>query len=310
MAVVEVIFPHRIEYQVSETVPIEEVIGTLQAQLRAVAELPDIMEGLVDGILVERVELRVDEIVRSSLKEAFFVGLFITYQKELEKQIPAMVESWLKVPVDDSHKTIVTLVVALMLYYGADYAYKKLTNHIGSSAIKKKLDDLIADVAIASGKTETEVRRIVEKHLSKKGRLRDIAKASVKFFRPSRNQGNAPILIGDKKLEAADIADVPNQVDLKALDKNEYSQPMYGTRIELRAKDHDHDGQGWGGIVRSISETRKPVKLYPNVSKDELWDKNEVWADILITYRVIPNGQEVVRYHIMKTLDPPPDYPS
>lgn len=214
----EIIFPHSVEYQVSRSVPIEEIIGTLEAQQRAIERVPDILEELIYGLHVQRVELRVQSIEISSLKEAFFVGLFLTYQKELEKEIPAAIESWLNIPVEDKHKTLVTVAVVLLLYYGADYAYRRLTDHLGSAAINRKVDELVAEIAALSKRPDSEVRKIIERQLSKKGRLKEMAKAAIKFFRPSRSQDNAPIKTAGSTLKPPDIADVPNQVDLSALD--------------------------------------------------------------------------------------------
>jgi hypothetical protein len=83
-----------VEYLVGGPVPVDEIIGTLQANQRLVAELGGLLEGFADGISVQKVELRVSSISTGSLKEAFFVALFLTYQSELEKGIPAMLETW------------------------------------------------------------------------------------------------------------------------------------------------------------------------------------------------------------------------
>lgn len=309
MLSVEVLLPHRVEYLVVGPVSVADVIGTLEAQQKLIHEFGEIVDLLVDGLSIQRTELRVKSISSGSLKEAFFVAVFFVYQDELRQEVPALVEKWLNIPVGDSYDALVTVATIALAYYGADYAYRKLTDQLGSARIKRGLDDIVDELAHLSGKSTPEVRRIIEAHFKQKARLKELAKASIKFFRPSRNQKNDPILVGDRRIESDVIADVPNQVDLKALDAADYSVPMYGTRIELRAKDHDHDGSGWGGIVGTISEKRKPVRLYPTVSKDYLWQNDVIWADILVTYRAVAGGQEPIRYHIMKILDGPPDPP-
>lgn len=302
----EVLFPHRVEYFVRGPVPVAELIGTLQAQQRLALEVGDLLERLVEGLQVERAELRVRSIEYGSLKEAFFIAVFLTFQKELQQEIPAMVEGWLGLPVDDRYDTLVTVAAITLMYYGADYAYRRFTDHLGSANICVKLDEAVSDLARLAGKSEQEIRRILDRHLRKKARLKDLAKAAIRIFRPSRNQNNAPLQIGERLIDSDTVAEVPNQVDLKVLDAEEHNVPFPGTRIEIRAKDHDHDGQGWGGIVHAISSARKPLRLYPNVPKDFLWTNDVVWADVLVTYRTTAAGQEVVRYHIMNVLDGPP----
>jgi hypothetical protein len=309
-SVVEVVLPHRVEYLVEGRVSIEDVIGSLQAQQKFISELGDVIALVMDGVTVEKTELRVRSIEIGSLREAFFVALFIAYQADLKEEIPPAIEAWTGMQIDDRSDTLVTVGVLLLVYYGAEYAYRRLTDQLGSDRLRRALEDIAAELAHLTGKSEPQIRGIVEAHLAKKGRLKELAKASIKFFRPSRNQSNEPILIGDRRIETDLVKEVPNQVDLNDLDADDFSIPVYGTRIALRAKDQDHDGSGWGGIVASISEKRRPVRLYPNVSKEFLWENDTVWADLLVTYRNKPDGgQEPVRYHIMKILDEPPIHP-
>lgn len=307
----EIVLPHRVEYLVGGTVSIDDVIGSLQAQQKFVTEFGEVLGLVLDGVTVEKAELRVRSIQIGSLTEAFFVALFLAYQAELKQEIPAVIEAWTGLQIDDRYDTLVTVGVLVLVYYGADYAYRRLTDHLGSDHLKRALDDFVAELAHLTGKSQPEVRRIIEAHLAKKGRLKELAKASIRFFRPSRNQKNEPIIVGDRRIESEVVKEVPNQVDLNDLDADDFNVPVYGTRIELRAKDQDHDGSGWGGIVGSISERRRPVRLYPNVSKDFLWENDTVWADIMVTYRNKPGGgQEPVRYHVMKILDEPPTHPA
>lgn len=315
----EILLPHRVEYLVEGYVPIEDVIESLQAQQKIVSTLGELLDEVLDGITVQKAELRVRSIDTGSLKEAFFVALFLVYQAELKSEVPAMIEKWLGLPVDDRYDTLVTVGIMLLVFYGADYAYKRYTDQLGSERLKRQLEDFVSELSHVSGKSEAEVRKIVERFLGKSGRLREMAKAAIKFFRPSRNKRNEPIRVGDKQIETDVVSEVPNQVNLSELDTNDHSVPIYDTRIELRAKDHDNEGSGWGGIVHTISSKRKPVRLYPHVPKDFLWKNDTVWADVLVTYRTQDNGkQEPVRYHIMAVhedrphtpLIPPSDAPS
>lgn len=297
--------PHRVEYLVEEAVSVDDFIASLQAQQRIASEFGVLLEGLFDGLQVQKAELRIRTIATGSLKEAFFIALFVAYQKELQAAVPPMVEELLGVSIDQEHHVLVTIGVVLLAFYGADYAYKRLVDQLGSRRIEQKFNDAVEELAHATGKSTVEIRRIVEHQFSRKARVKELAKAAIKFFRPSRNGGNAPIVVGNQRIEREALLDVPNQVDLKALDREEHSVPLYGTRIEIRQKDHDRDGQGWAGIVAAISDERKPVRLYPNVSRDHLWKHDLVWADIMVTYRVTATGQEPIRYHIMKLLDDP-----
>jgi len=306
---VQILLPHRVEYLTTKPVPIEDVIGTLQAQQRIASDFGRLLERLADGVKVDRVELWIRSIETSSLKEKLLVALFLTYQSDLQTAVPTLIERWTGLSIDERYDALVTITFLCLLFYGAEYAYKRLTDHLGSERIRKALDDATEELAYLAGKPKPEVREVIEKYFKKKGRAKEIAKAAIKFFRPSRNQNNDPILVGDKTIETAVIKEVPNQVDLSELDKHETSLPIYGTRVKLRAKDHDHEGSGWAGIVEVVSSERKPLRLYPHVDKEFLWKRDEVWADVLVTYRHYPDGPRPVRYHIMTAYGKPSDIP-
>ena len=176
----EILLPHRVEYLVEGHVPIEDVIGSLQAQQRVVAAFGDLLGELLDGVTVEKAELRVRSISTGSLKEAFFVALFLVYQSELKKEVPAMIEKWLGLPVDDRYDTLVTVGVLLLLFYGADYAYKRYTDQLGSDRLRKQLDHFISELSHLSGKSEAEVRKIVETYFAKPSRLKEMGKAAIR----------------------------------------------------------------------------------------------------------------------------------
>ena len=243
----EVILPHRVEYLVEGPVSITEVVESLQAQQRLITELGEVFELILDGVHVQRAELRVRAISVGSLKEAFFVALFLVYQEELRREIPPMVEAWLGLPVDDRYDTLVTVGVLFLLYYGADYAYKRLIDQLGSARLANQLNQFASELAHASGKSVPEIRKLIDDYFGRRGRLKELAKASVKFFRPSRNQNNDPILIGDRRVEPQAIRDVPNQVDLDELDSEEHSVPFYGH--ELRYAQRTMITMGRAGAV-------------------------------------------------------------
>lgn len=288
------------EYLVKGPVEIADLIGTLQAQQVLAKEFGELLEITFDGLKVQRVELKVHSLTTGSVREYFWLAVFVAYQKELQASIPPMLEHLLGVEIDDSYNALVTVSMLLLVFYGADYAYKRLVDRRGSDKLAAQVDSLVEELAAFSHKPAADVRRLIDAHLGKKGKAKDIAKAAIKFFKPSRMQNNDTINVGQRVISPDVIAEVPFY-NGDALDKNEHGVPVYNTRIELNAKDRVRDGQGWYGIVKTISDDRKPTSLFPEVSRDFLWQHDFVWADVMVIYRVSPTGiQEPVRYQIMR----------
>ena len=119
----DVRLPHRVVYKVGEIVPVEEVIGTLQANQLLTSELGQMLERLFPGLIVEKAKLEVRTIETGSLREYFFLAFVVTFQEDLKEEVPALLEQWAGLPVSDQYDSLVTAIVMLMLFYGADYIY-------------------------------------------------------------------------------------------------------------------------------------------------------------------------------------------
>jgi hypothetical protein len=65
----DISIPHRVEYQFAGPVSIPEVIGSLDATQRIAEELAKLLEGVVDGLIVERIAVHVQDIEEGSLRE-------------------------------------------------------------------------------------------------------------------------------------------------------------------------------------------------------------------------------------------------
>ncbi len=121
----EIVLPHRVEYEVRDHVSIEDVIGTLRANQRLAQELGPFLESLFEGLTVEHSTLRVEDISTGSLREYFFLALIVAFQEDLKQEVPALLEKWLGMPVSTEYDSVVTVCIMVMLFYGADYVYRR-----------------------------------------------------------------------------------------------------------------------------------------------------------------------------------------
>lgn len=288
----ELLFPHRVEYDVPETVAIEDVIGTLQANQRLAYELGEFLNSVFDGLTVEHASARVQSISTGSLKEYFFLALIVAFQDDLKREIPAALHSLLGVTTSPQYDALITVCVMILLFYGGDYIYKKVVDKTGSKILHEQMDFLIAEFAAKSQQSEARIRKDLEHQFAKPSRRKEIGKAAVKFFRPSRVQRNGPILIGDRRIEPVTIAEIPYQIDVDKLKDSDRYDDLTGVRIELHAKDRDKGDVGWACVVPTVSDERIKMQLYPDISPRELWDRNTAWADIKVVYRTNKDGTE------------------
>jgi hypothetical protein len=306
----ELVFPHRVEYDVPEAVAIEDVIGTLQANQRLAHELGELLNALFEGLTVEHASARVQSISIGSLREDFFFALFVTFQPELREDIPAAIESFLHADIPDHYNAIITIAVLTLLFYGGEFLYTKIENKAGSKELQEQLNYVIGELAIATQQSEARVRKELDRQFKKKGRLKELAKAAVRFFKPSRVQRNAPILVGDRRIDPQTISQIPYQIDVDSLEEGDRYEHFPGVRVQLHAKDRDKGETGWAGVVPTVSDERIKIKLYPDVRPDMLWDHETIWADVTVVYRTNKRGDEKpVLTYIERVLEGPDPKP-
>ncbi|MGE0022237.1 MAG: hypothetical protein AB7S70_01230 [Hyphomicrobium sp.] len=299
----EIVVPHRVEYEVKDLVSVQELIGTLQANQTLAEELGPLLEGMIVGLTVQRVQLQVRDISHGSLREYFFLALILAFQDDLKGGVPPMVEALLGVQFPDHYDGIITAATLLLVFYGSEYLLKRTDRAVASLNLQEQISGLVTELSSATGMSEEAIRQNLEKQFAKPTRLRALGRAAAGFFRPSRNQRNDPIVVGDKRIESKVVAEIP--VDAPLEDEDMYT-PVPGVRIEIHAKDRDKGNVGWAGVVPSLSDKRLRMQLYPTVDRETLWDKELVWGDVLVVYK--PDGDQMrpSMFYLVRVLDEAP----
>jgi hypothetical protein len=71
----------RVRYLTDDPVPIRDIIASLQGAESAIREAGRLLPLIVDGVKVEKVEIRVREVAQESpLRELFAIGIFVAFQ--------------------------------------------------------------------------------------------------------------------------------------------------------------------------------------------------------------------------------------
>jgi hypothetical protein len=280
--------PYTIEYEVKQNVPLSDVIATLEANRDLFAELPSLIESIVPGLSIERLDLSVGEISHGSLREMFFAALYIAFQEELKKEVPAMIESWLGIPVDDKYDTLLTVSVLLLVYIGVDYVMKRIRRP-DDEVVKAQIDAIVAELSSSLSISEDQIRHAIGSQLYQKpNRIKKIAKAAIKLFRPSKKQQNEPVVISGRRIETEFIRKVPHEYEYN--DDDDIIERHEGVSIDIHAKDIDKKETGWAGTVRSVYDKRLRLKLVAPVKSEHIWEKDSIKADILLVKKIDREG--------------------
>jgi transcription termination factor NusB len=266
----EIPLSHKVVYEIEEAVSVSEVVESLLGTERLLKDVGPILEDCVPGLTVERIDVYITKIGRESpLREMFFAALFLTFQKDLEREVPNVVEKLFGIDVSDDYDTIVTVVFCLLAFYGLDFLYRQSRKLSERSRIQDQLEGLVKEVAEQTSTTEQHIRASLEKRYSK-NRIRNLAKAALRFVDPSRRHADASIRIGARVIESEIIAEIPKDVEVLDLEEEELTEPYSGVEIELHAQDIDRQKQGWAGVVKEITPKRLRIHLYPTIKPEEI----------------------------------------
>jgi hypothetical protein len=296
-------FPFEVTYQTPNTVPIEDVIDGLISAKLLIEEGGYNLAHLIPGLQIEQVRVNVRSVTQQShLRELLFVSIYLATQKDLEREVPALVELVTGTVVPDDFRTLLTLSVLIALFYGAAYA-KDLITHISTeSALKGQLDALIEDMSGRTGKTYDEIKRLLDRRYKPKAKIKTLASVAFQFFKPSKSQSNAPIRVNDRDISTEVISDVPSTYAYEKVLESDSAKSFPGIELELHAQDRDRDASGWAAVPKGITDKRLRMKLVDGVTPSELWGRDQIRGDVIVLYKRVGTDMVPTEIHLSRVL--------
>jgi len=286
----EIRIPLSIVYETNIPTPIADVIAALKAADAISSEAISLLPSLIDGLQIEECSLNVHSLTEGSLKEALFLALLITYQGDLAEEVPPLLEDLFKLTVSDKYDTIVTVVFLTVLFYGTGIAIDMAKKAFTDSLPRQKLNELIDLLALETGKSASDIRKIVEAKFQKPAAVKRLVRESKRFFLPSQKDSNAPIMLDRDLIPEATVGEVPYPGDSdKDQDFDRYT-PHEMVSLEIHAQDKDKSAVGWAAIADGISDRRLKVRIVDPVQPSDLWQKEEITADIVVVSKLTSDG--------------------
>lgn len=282
----EVCVPIHIEYDTPATVPISDVIDSLVSIKMLIEEGGQNIGLIVPGLTVEKININVRSVSQESpLREILFVSLFLVFQKDLEGEVPPLIEKLTGLNIPENAETVVSLSFLLVTFYGLAYAKELLVKLHDNDVLEKKLDDLVNEMANETLVEPGEIRAKLDEKYKTKARMKLLAATAIKFFKTSKNQGNAEIKIGRRRLEPKLISEIPDSYVFEESVNLETVKNFENITLDLHAQDIDKKSSGWAAVPLNISSERIRMKLSNEVSVNQLWNREKITADITVKYR-------------------------
>ncbi len=293
---------HSVEYDFDKVATVSEVAATLIANEKLLLNAIDVLEGCVDGLEINNARVSLKSVVHNSpLKELLGVTIFLTYQKDLEKQIPEIVQALTGMDVPDNYHTLITVLVMLVAVYGIDALWSKIEQVKSNSNTQRKYDELITIVGKELGVSKSKIKSVLDDTLGK-GRKRAVVKAARDFFSPAQRY-KARAIKGPNGVEIGRdvIAEVPTDIELEEFTPEQDSYTLSDVEIEFHAHDYDKSRQGWAAIIREISDNRKPLHIDPTINRDDLFQRKHAKGDITVITEKAETGAFITKlYYLSK----------
>lgn len=283
------------------TVP--EVIATISANEQLLHEAAEILALCVPGLAVESCRVTVRSIVQESpLREYFAFAIVATYQKELEKAVPAVIHDLFDVQVPDDYRSIITVFVMLTAIYGISKAIERLF----PGKKRENLDNAYAGMTHVAGDliqvSPERIDEAMQRRFEKKGAKR-IGAAARRFFAPVAGTGGSVRGLGGVEIPAEAVAEIPPEATppLAEPDDNPETEFLNKVKIEVHAMDRDRGKQGWAGHIPDHFPERVRMIVDKTINLEALFGKREVRGDVFVVYDLDEDGRRCPReFHLLR----------
>lgn len=293
----DIVLRHGVEYEIVEAVAVDDLVRSIEAHARLLRKSGDLLSDLVPGLRIEPKQVSVVSLSQQSpLKEMFAFAVIMSYQKELEGEVPELIETLTGTQISDQHDTLVTVLVMLIAIYGISKAFDALFPGRSRDNLDQAREGLLSKATALTGIAAKRILAAVEVLFTGHSN-RVLVSASQKVFAPTRGQANAAIrdnsgvvLVPPAAVrDAQSVSGIPFETEDEDGPKS-HSEFHRDVRIILHAMDKDQKRRGWAGHCPDLFDDRIPMHLEKTQKPEDIFGKSEVRGDILLTSEEDENG--------------------
>lgn len=262
---------------------VEDVAESLLALQSFIKATPDVLERIIPGLQIQRVDVFVNEIKSGSLLEDLVVKFIWGNQESFDQHV-ADLRKDLKVDALLANKTLVGAVIGALVIGGGIYVANRMTAQEEQKQTLQAVQNVfIVNGANLSGVDEQKFRSAIQEVLYKNDHLQ---KDAVKVVKPAKRDAEATIVFNNDPVATIDNKAV-RAMPGSALDeaREEEMDDFADVEIEIRATDLDSNKRGWGAVVPSVSPRRVRMHLDPEIKIYDLLGKQSIRGDITVIYR-------------------------
>lgn len=266
---------YRIKYNTKEPVPIDEIISALSSLNTLLASASSVISGL-SHVEIQGQQLFVQKIESGSLIEDISVSLIFGDKEKMDDFL-----RWLR--GTKMKNVLIGAILGGALVYGTTVLIKNNADpsvNNGSQIINSPNSMIINFPAdTLNDQTRKTINDEIAKRVTNKN---EIAKQTINFFKPIRDEPNATISVGDGGVKAEITAQTIQSIPAKYVaKKNNRFEEMSRVVVVLRATDLDSKKSGWAGSIEGVTNRLK-LEIDPTIEPTEIYGKNKITADVTL----------------------------
>lgn len=299
----ELTIPHSVVYDFEGRATVREVANSIIAQDRLVREALAVLEEVFPDLDFEKPVVSIRALSQESPLRTLLVTIVVaSYSPGLGEDVPDILNTLFGLDVPDGYDSIVSVLVLLIAIWGVTGVWSKLfPGKKTPEALEKERERLTAEAASRAAVTEDHLDEAVERVLRK--RKRSVMKAAADFLEPAKRHKADTVSVGKTAITKPAIDAMPSDIELAQYEPATEIQELENALVQFRAHDLDKN-KAWAATIEEVSPLRRPLHLAPDVRPEQLFDKKEIRADVLVTYVLDPEGEYVPSlYYLQKVHD-------
>lgn len=291
----EISLQHSLTYSTEGDIPVSVVAKNLLANERLIQESIRILGDCFTGVQIQKISVKVAHLSNNSpLKEVFAIALFLTYQEDLEKEIPLLIYKAFEYEIPIHMETIVTVLALMTAIYIVDKTIERLLPGKETKRLKETYEEKLLELSKMTNLNKEDLERSLQQRVNE-GRLKSLAKKALDFFAPAKGEARAEILVQDEVAVPRDVIDeIPSEIDLAAQDSRN-AFPVDDVEIEIHRSDIDYKKSGWVAVIDEVSDKRKKLVLPPDIAPETLFGRKTIRGNILVIEELTQDGEYVIK---------------
>ncbi len=302
--------PSEVTYDFDGRATVAEVAKALISQDKLFREAMRIIEAAFPEVTIEQITVNVREVVQESpLRQLVEAVIIAAMEPELSKDMPPdILNTLFGINVPDSVDSWVTVLLLLIALWGAEAVIKKIRRSRKDAAERKKAEQdelvlaaerrrLTREAAARAAITEDQLHEAINEVLTK--REASVAKASMDFLSPAkRHHARAVRLPGGTSIGSTVIEAIPSDIDLAQYQPPTETYPLEDVTVAFYLHDREKS-KHWAARIAEVSPDRKPLDLAPDIRREDLFTKESVRGDVLVTTVLNAEGEYVPSYYYL-----------